>query len=175
MDMFLRFLGSLTLEDTGAYASVFGLVIAFGGFYLTLRNVKKGERAATRAEAAARDAVAKFRLFESVSGFSTAISALEEIKRLHRKDAWEVVLDRYAALKATLVEVRASNGNLSEEQKTAVQQVISDLSAMEKTVESELEETGKPQQVAKFNARLSRNIERIQEVLADLKSSERDT
>lgn len=175
MEAFVHFFTSFTLSAAGAYASVFSLFIALFGFYFTLRNVGRSEQAAKRAEAAANDAVGKIKLFDSVSGFSSALSILEEIKRLHRKDAWEVVLDRYAALKRILVEVRVSNTTLSENQNKSVQRAITHLSAMEEAVESELAKKEKPQEVAKFNAILSKDIEGIQEVLADIKAARRST
>ena len=175
METLVHFFNSLTLNAVGAYASVLSLFIALSGFYLTLRNVRRSEQAANRAEAAAKDAVDKIKLFDSVSGFSSALSILEEIKRLHRNDAWEVVLDRYAALKRILVEVRVSNTTLSENQNKSIQRAITNLSAMEKAVEIELAKDKKPRQVAKFNAMLSKDIEGIQEVLADFKASRRST
>ena len=167
-------LGSFPVEAVGAYASIGSIVIALLGFSLTLFNVRKGRTAAQRAETAAKDAVGRLKLYDSVSGFSTAISILEEIKRLHRKDAWEVVIDRYAALKGILVEVRASNANLTQKQSTVVQKVITDLSTMENAVETEMARGGTPQEVPRFNEMLSKDIEKIQAVLAELKAFERE-
>lgn len=170
----MTFIDSPAVTIAGAYASLVGLLVALIGFGYTLRNINRTERAATRAEEAAKDAVDKIKLFDTVSGFASALSILEEIKRLHRTGAWQIVLDRYAALKKILVDVRALGPPLSEHQNQLVQRAITNLSAMEKAVENALAENETPQEVARFNAMLSKDIEGIQEVLAEIKDLQKE-
>jgi hypothetical protein len=88
-------LGSFLADHWGDLASVAGLVAATW--------------AALKAKAAAEAAQeVKLRIgnLDALAELAAAIAALEEIKRLQRLKNWDVVLDRYAAVRKHLVRVR---------------------------------------------------------------------
>jgi hypothetical protein len=104
----------------GDIASIVGLLIAMIGFAVTIRNVRASKAAALRAEEAANQARSAIRFFDVVAEISTAIAAMEEIRRLHRDAAWPILPDRYNALRKSLVTIRGSDLQLSEEQEARI-------------------------------------------------------
>jgi hypothetical protein len=87
----------------GDIASLFGILLTVVGFAVTIRNVHVSSRASLRAEQAAVETRRAIRLFDTIAEVAGAVSALEEIKRLHRDGAWPVLPDRYSALKKSLI------------------------------------------------------------------------
>jgi hypothetical protein len=96
----------ITENHIGDLASLAGVIISFIGFVVTVWNVRRSKSAAERAEVAANEARRVIRFYETVSEFSAAIAIMEELKRLHRLGATDVLLDRYAALRKALITVR---------------------------------------------------------------------
>src|SRR5579859_3267226 len=143
-----------TPQSLADWASIAGVVISIIGFIVTVWGVWKTRSAADRAEAAAKNAVKSIRMFDAVADFSTAVSVMEEIKRLHRQNASEVILDRYASLKKLLITAREMNANLSDEQKGIITGLVNNLSGMERSVES-ARSKGKNLDVAKLNETVS--------------------
>jgi hypothetical protein len=124
----LEWIGSNRIGDL---ASILGIIIALVGFAVTVTNVIKSKNAARRAEEAARTVRETIRLLDTVIDFSTAISLLEEIKRLHRTRQWALVPDRCATIRKLLVTLRASYDGLSDHQQTTIQSAIANLVALQ--------------------------------------------
>src|SRR4051794_27728609 len=100
----------------GDLASIAGVFITIVGFFVTLLNVWRSRSAAERAEMAANDARRMIRSYETVAEFSSAITLMEEIKRLHRSRQLEMLPDRYAALRKALIGVRRLAPSIRESQ-----------------------------------------------------------
>ena len=161
-------------NSVGDLASIGGLVIALVGFALTIRNVHMARKAAIRAEEAANEARKSFQTFETVADFSAAITTFEEIKRLHRQSAWNILPDRYAALKKILVALRVRYSALTDEQKTLIQSAIQRLTELEEVVDR-ADESGKPPSgVSGLNAIMSQYVDGLQEMLIQLKGNLND-
>jgi hypothetical protein len=156
----------------GDVASIAGVLISTIGFVVTIANVVRTKAAAVKAEEASSAVHRQIREFESVFDFSTAISALEEIKRLHRQNAWHVLPDRYAALRKTLLSLRANMPSLPEKDKTIIQDALVNLRDIERRVERSLS-AGITISPAKFNNILSEDIDNLVTLLTSLKSSSR--
>jgi hypothetical protein len=156
-------------ELASTWADVSGFVIAIVGFGATLLTVLKTKDAATKAQRAAQEARNSIRLFDTIVDFSSAIAILEEIKRAHRLNGISDTLpDRYAAIRKQLIVLRSSSVALTDEQQTAVQEAIVNLRDMEKRVEKALSGTELISMV-RFNSGISKNIDRLVEVLTQLK------
>jgi len=80
------------------------------GFCLTLVGVWRSKSAAERAERAVIEVQQDIRRIDTVTELSAAISAMNEIKALQRKGAWEILPDRYAALRKALITVVVQMG-----------------------------------------------------------------
>jgi hypothetical protein len=147
----------------GDLASVLGLA-------LTLVAAWFAWRAKTAAEQV-RDQISRF---DTVAELSAAITVIEEIMRLQRTQAWEIVwdivLDRHAILRGHLVRSQAGIG--SESQRAFVEGAIDQFRVM--ILEIERARTT-PQQskldTAAFNRILSDQIEVLEKVKIGVKKA----
>jgi|SRR4051812_38574934 hypothetical protein len=164
---FLRWAGDNHLGDL---SGILGVLVSIIGFGVTLTGVLKSKRAAQRAEEASRQTRDSIRLLDAVVDFSSAIAILEEIKRAHRQQQWSVLPDRYAAIRKLLIALRATNSDLSDVQKAAIQTALANLTYVERAVERGLVNPAslKP---TRFNAAISTDIDNLQAILVELKTT----
>jgi hypothetical protein len=163
------FLVWMEINRVGDLSGVMGIFISLIGFAVTLIGVVKSKSAAQRAEAAARATRDSINLLTTVVDFTFAISALEEIKRLHRAGQWVLLPDRYAALRKILVSLRNATVMLSNEQQASLQNALTNLYATETAVERALE-SGVALKAAKFNVVMSRDIDALLAALVELQN-----
>ena len=163
-------LGWITDHHIGDLASVAGVAISVIGFLVTIIGVFKSQGAAERAEQAAKETRESIRLLDSVVDFSSAISTLEEIKRMHRQGNWALLPDRYATIRKLLIALRNSGEALTDAQGAVIQSALVNLRSIEAQVERSLRnaDTLKP---ARFNALISDDVDNLVAVLTQLKSS----
>jgi hypothetical protein len=152
----------------GDLASIAGVAISIIGFLVTIWNVRRSKSAAERAETAANDARRMIRSYETITDFSAAIAIMEEIKRLHRVGQIDPLLDRYAALRKTLTDVRKMSPSINQSMDQAIQNAITTLAAMEDLVERARAARSTPNFV-QLNQRLSRDIDELYGVFVDMK------
>jgi hypothetical protein len=159
-------------ELASTWADVSGFVIAIFGFAATIWGVWKSKNAAVRAEEAAEAARDSIRRFDTIVDFSTAIAVLEDIKRAHRETGLSSALpERYGTIRKQLIVLRASSYNLSDAQRSVIQDAIANLSTMEMHLDKALA-TKAELPVAKFNSLLSRDIDKLVHVLTSLKANQ---
>ena len=167
--MWQRFLDLIVAYKLGDLASIVGVAISIVGFVLTVWGVLKSRKAAERAEAAATAARDSIRIFDTTVDFASAITTLEELRRAHRAGQWPILPDRYAAVRKLLINVRASNPGLSEQQNKVIQQSLANLAVLEQTVERGLVAKSDPANPAKLNQILSQDIDELVAIFAELK------
>jgi len=146
-----------------------GVVIALGGFWYTIQNVKDSKRAADRAESAAKETLGRIRYIDAVQNLSRAISIFEEIQRLNRTKEWKVLLDRHQIFRSILVEVKGSIADISNEHKAIIQEGIAQSSSISNTIEIALDKGEKPINVPRMNKILSDQVENLGDILAELR------
>ena len=154
-----------------SWSDVSGFVIAIVGFTATLFGVFRSKRAAVRAQEAAQSARDSIRLFDAITNFSTAISILEEIRRIHRQNdpaGLATLPDRYASIRKHLILLRASPVALDDKQHTAIQAALVNLVDIEKRVERALASKNSINP-AKINFIISGDIDNLLTVLTTLK------
>ncbi|MCK1454356.1 hypothetical protein IVB36_26675 [Bradyrhizobium sp. 35] len=156
----------------GTWADVSGFLIAIVGFGATLVGVRKSKNAAIAAQQAAQATRDSIRLLETIVDFSTAIAVLEEIKRAHRETGTSGTLpERYATIRKQLIVLKGSKVKLSDDQLAVIQNAVANLSTMENHIERALSnKTALP--VAKFNSIISRDIDKLVDVLTALKTDQ---
>jgi hypothetical protein len=140
----------------GDLASVFGLA-------LTMLAIWFAWRAKTAAEEV-RDQISRF---DTVAELSAAITIIEEIMRLQRTQAWEIVwdivLDRHATLRGHLVRSQAGIG--SEAQRAFVDGAIDQFRLMILDIERARTEPQRSRlDTAAFNRVLSEQIAMLEKV-----------
>src|SRR4051794_34857305 len=159
----------ITENHVGDLASIAGVFITIVGFFLTLWNVWRSRSAAERAEIAANDARRMICSYETVAEFSSAITLMEEIKRLHRSRQLEMLPDRYAALRKTLIGVRRLAPSIQDSQDTKLQTATTTLTTIEGAIEKSIHGGSHPD-YARLNRLLSRDIDALHAVLIDIKA-----
>jgi hypothetical protein len=154
----------------GDLAGLAGVAISLVGFVFTLIGVFKSKNAAQRAEEAAKSTRESIRLLDTVVDFSAAISILEDIKRLHRRNEWNLLPERYSAIRKILITLRSSGQPLSDAHSAAIQSALANLRDIEAQVERAVGNYAalKP---AKFNSVISTDIDNLVTVLNELKVS----
>jgi hypothetical protein len=159
-------------ELASTWADVSGFLIAILGFAATLWNVSRSKNAAVKAQEAAQSARDSIRRFDTIVDFSTVIALLEEIKRAHRETGVSDALpERYSAIRKQLIVLRTSSSNLSDDQRAIIQNAIVNLSTMENHIEKALADKS-TFPIAKYNSLVSRDIDKLVDVLTYLKSSQ---
>jgi hypothetical protein len=169
----IQFLGWLKEHELAStWADVSGFLIAIVGFWATLVNVRKSKKAAIAAQEAAQATRDSIRLFDVIVDFSTAIAVLEEIKRAHRETGVsETLPERYSAIRKQLIILKGSSINLSDSHLSVIQNAIANLSTMEDHIERTLA-TKSPFPIAKYNALISRDIDKLVDVFTYLKANQ---
>ena len=167
-------MSSDTLNFVGSWASIVGLVLAAVGFFVTIIGVWKSKSAAERAASAATQARDNMIVLHTVDDFATAVAAMEEIKRLHRADAWVALPDRYSDLRKRLVMLRATYGELSDLDRAVIQGTVQHLVTLETKVERALAAGAAPNNVPKMNEIVSQQLDKLSELLAIVKARPRN-
>jgi hypothetical protein len=99
-------------KQLGDLASIIGVFISIIGFIVTIFNVLRSKSAAKQAEQAALKIREDIKRIDIVAEISAAKGAIDEIKRLQRQEAWEILPDRYSALRTLLISIKSSNPDL---------------------------------------------------------------
>lgn len=151
----------ITDSELGAAASIIGVIITVGGFVWTLLYAKA-------AKDAAREAINEIQQSKTVVDVSSAIQILEEIRRLHREKAWEILPDRYTALKKALVFIQTENQIINTTQKINLTKIVRQISIIEGEIEKRNDNEDHFVDVPRFNGVLSIALDRLNEMLAQL-------
>lgn len=159
----------ISTYSLGDYASIIGLVVTLFGFGLTLRNVSISRKAAQSAEAVALNVQADLQKTNTIAEFAQALAVMEEIKRLHRVQAFDHLPDRYSSLRKSLITIRSENPILSSEDQQAVQRAITYFAGLEREIDGSIGKEKKNFDIAKTNSAVSKQIDNLQEVLVRIK------
>jgi hypothetical protein len=96
-----------------AVLGAWGDLASLAGLALTIWAVLKAKKAAEQARDAAQQVKERIASLDTLADVSAAIAILDEIKRLQRLGAWQVVLDRYSILRRHLIRVEQLNPALT--------------------------------------------------------------
>jgi hypothetical protein len=162
-------LEQISKRHLGDAASIIGLLVALIGFSFTLFGVWRSKKAAEMAQEEVRSVKQAIARSSTIADFSAAVTTMNEIKRLHRAEAWVILPDRYAALRNMLISIRSTNPDLQVEYRTAIQSALQQFSAIEKTVERSLASNKPPTNRAKLNEIVSVQVDRLIEILEEIK------
>lgn len=166
IEAILKFIADYRLGDI---ASLLGLLVSVIGFIITILGVYRSKRAAEAAAESAKNVREEISRLDTMLDFSAAITIMEEIKRLHRTGAWQLLPDRYSTLRQKLILIRGVNTNLAEVHLAALQNAIQQFSDMERRIERALQSETNPPKVAKLNEIVSIQIDKLSEVLTAIR------
>jgi len=144
-------------------------MISVIGFSLTIWNVRKIKRAAEAAEEASLSVRTSLALNDIVAECSTAIAILDEVRRLHRVQAWQLLPDRYSALKRSLILIRTAKPELADNHKTIIQNAMSHLTSFENEIEKAIANRSECPDIPRLNRVASKQVEALAEILGDIR------
>lgn len=167
IDDIIHFIISTNLGDI---SSVFGVIITIVGFVFTLINVLRSKNAAIEAQRLTSKVREDIYKFDIISSIASAISTMEEIRRLHRQSAWEILPDRYSSIKRSLITIKKSEVELSKDHEKSIQGAITNFSSIEKQIESALFLKKAPDNIDKLNSLISKQIDILQEIFEEIRN-----
>src|SRR5579864_269403 len=138
------------------------------GFALTIWFAWSAKTAAEQAREAANEVRDQISRFDTMAELSAAITIIEEIMRLQRTQAWEIVwdivLDRYATLLSHLARSKGGGG-LTEAHRTSIQTAIARFRIMVEVIEKARTEQEQGQLVtAVLNRKASEQVGALESV-----------
>jgi len=148
------------LNELGDIASVVALIVTLIGFAATFYQATQSRKAAEQA----RDQVLNL---NALVGIDAAIKVLEDIRRLHRLEAWAALPDRYTSLMMDLRSIRTRTPSLSDEHRRELQRVVAQLAVMERQIERIVNGRATAE-IVKLNDTVTRQINRLADLLVDL-------
>lgn len=158
----------MTANHIGDLASIAGLLVSIVGFLATIIGVFRSRRAAEQATKAAREARDSIKLFDIVVDFTSVIALLDQIKRDHREQRWSTLPERYAEGRKSLIRLRSENEAFTDVQCRVIQSALTNLGRLERKV-IEAQAKNLALDAVNFNSKLSVDVDRLYEVLVDLK------
>ncbi len=168
LETLLKFMDSYKLGD---FASILGLIISLFGFGVTIFAVFRSKEAAERAAAVVETVRKDLRKSETVADFASALAVMAEIKRLHRQHSLQLLPDRYSSLRKSLISIRSSNPILTDSDKKIIQSSITQFSSIELRIDEHLLKNASTDlNFSKINGIVSKQIDKIQEVLIRLRT-----
>ena len=101
------------------------------------RRLRHYNRRCTEVDASggAGTAAARLAHYDAITDLASALSTMDEIKRLQRQGAWHAVPDRYSELRRRLIAVEASVLSLTEAQRHTLRISIETFADQEQRVE----------------------------------------
>ncbi len=135
----LEFFGAVLkwLRDSYAVAivTILGFIISLWAIRQTYREAKKATSSAEAASRAVTDLKKKLYDVNVVTELATALSAMEEIKRLQRVAAWQVLPDRYSQLRSRLNTICTMYRSFTPSEMISLQLSAQQLRIAEETIE----------------------------------------
>ena len=143
-------------------------LVGVAGLALTIWAEFKAKTAAEQAREASRQTTERLATLDTLADLSAAIATMEEIKRLHRTGAWDIVLDRHSAVVRHLGRARATSPNLNNSQRADLDRSIAQFRMMEGTIESTVEVGGEIE-IARLNSVVSKEIDATERILSAIR------
>lgn len=160
------FVAYITTNHLGDVASVVAIFITIVGFVVTVYNIIKSKTAAERAEEAVTQVRGDLVRMSAVADIASTISGMEEIKRLHRQEAWDLLPERYAALRKVLIGIKV---NMSNERKAILQDIIVLFRGIEKEIDLSIRSKRPPKSVPRLNDIVSKKMDVLEELLVEIR------
>lgn len=132
-------------DHWGDLASLIGLAI-------TILFAFQAKGAAEQARDAARQARDRIAHLDMLEELAAAVTILEEIKRLQRLSAWEVVLERYSAVRRHVIRAENKASHLDDRKLAALGRAVEQFRIIEAEIEASfLPLTGEELNIARLN------------------------
>ena len=158
------------MYNLAEYSSIAGLLVAFAGFTITIKNIKKTNKLAKEANETGKKVRKDMQRLDTMSYFSTAISVMNEIKQLQRNEEWRLLLNRYAEIRNLLITIKKNSPDLNEEQEISIQKAIQEFKNIEKYVEKSISNGTNPEKTYNINKKISDIIDDLKDILEKIRN-----
>ena len=155
--------------NIGDWASILGVLVALIGFAVTIWNSLQSKRAAETAERVVNKIRQDLTRSDTIAELSKIITSLEEVRRLHREQAWSVLPDRYSSLQSALVTIKGISNDLTDEDLVTIQGTIGQISSISQQVEKKLAQKDTAIDVVRVNNILAEETKCLQEILVSIR------
>ena len=153
-------------------ANNWGNLVTILGFIVTIFTLLRTKTAAVAARQAAEGTRAQLSRVNTMAEFASEIAVMDEIKRLHRAGAWELVPDRYSVLRRQLASIQTLNPDLTEEQKTILGGAVVQFRTMEHQVETARAANRVTElNLARFNRTVTRQLDELDKVMLSIRQA----
>lgn len=142
-------------NNWGNLVGVFGVIISLGGFAIAIWQIRKAKSSAQAAEIASNQTRESIVRVLSVGDLRRAIELIQRIKDFHRDQRWEVSLQHYQILRATLTDIRERLPETMSEVRMTLRNSIPQISVIENNVDRAIREDTEPSGINNFNSRLN--------------------
>ncbi len=167
--MWKKFSNFVVPDNLADWASDLGLLVSVAGFVVTIIIVLRSKKAAEAAKNAAMKVQEDMSRFDLIAELSTAISGIEEIKRLHREGAWHILPDRYSAARNAVVAIIRASPSLAADQEIELQRTKQHLINLEGQVEKALATKGPFPHFPELNRIMSEQTDILNAMRAETK------
>lgn len=143
------------------WLSIVGLLLTVTGFGVTIVAAMRARSAAEAARDAAQAAASTVKKLDLIGEIATTIQLVEELKRLHRSKAVELLADRYGGIRAKLISMREQKVVSEADSQVRIQDVIARISSLERAYDRDSGFLEKPNGIARANESLGTCLETL--------------
>jgi cell division protein FtsX len=143
------------------YASVSGVVISLIGFGGTMFGLFRARSAARQVETAVSSLRENLSAKTAADELARVLHDIEELRSLHRFAAWDILPPRYAFIRRSILAIKHRYPSMTRLQKSALQGIAQQFSAIEDTVERAVNAKQLPDNVSELNRTVSEQGDRL--------------
>ncbi|MCU1051147.1 hypothetical protein [Stenotrophomonas maltophilia] len=119
------------------YLSLIGFAVTIIGFVVTIIVSSRAKKAADLAKESAVAATSAMRRLDVIADIATVLQLIEELKRLQRSGAFDLLPERYSGVRSRVILIRESGMVSTEPNMSALQDVVSRVSALEQAYDGD--------------------------------------
>jgi hypothetical protein len=153
------------------FATWLGLLGTLVGFVITIAAVLKSKTAAEQTRGAVAAIRQKLSTQAAVIDLNRIIAEVEELRLLHRSQAWAALPTRYSSLRKQLLALNLSSPAIKHRQMAAIQGVIRQFSRIEEIVESALQSGTPPPDSASLHRTVAEQADELNGILVKVQRS----
>ena len=155
----------------GSTASAVGLLVSVGGFSFAIRQIVKTRgsvEAAEKATMETRDVLARNL---TIDDLTRASLRLQQVKDLHLANEWHRALDRYHDISTTLADIRSRHPSLGDEDKTKIQEAVTQLAELDRAVRDSIRAGSEPDDLSRRDSALTTAQTLLNDLASDLRQA----
>jgi phosphoglycerate-specific signal transduction histidine kinase len=141
------------------------------GLAITVFIALRAKSAANQAKQAANAVRRTISAHGVMVDLTRAMEMIEEIRRHHRTRQWQILPERYSALRQCLRSITSANRSLSDEHRTNLQATMQQVRDIEQKIEEAIAAKSEPANPAKLNRLMGDQIDQLNEILIAIRDS----